>query len=279
MGGEHLGAVFRALADPVRRRLLDQLHVRDGRSLQELCVGLDIARQSVSKHLDILETANLISVRRRGREKLHFLNAAPIQEIADRWISRYQRERTRALADLKRALESAAVSDQSFVYVTCIRTTPEVLWRALTDPAFTMRYWGAGLQSEWTPGAPVLWQSAPGEPFRDLEQRVLEAEPYRRLSYTWHNYQPEHATYFGWSAEYLARLQQEPRSKVTFELEPMGDVVKLTLTHDDFVPQSEMRRAVSGGWPEILSSLKSLLEVGEPLVSAQSLPSQSPDAR
>ena len=273
-----MDAVFRALADPVRRQLLDQLHHRDGRSLQELCVGLDIARQSVSKHLDVLERADLVSVRRRGREKLHFLNAAPIQEIADRWIGRYHRGRVAALADLRRALESAAVSETSFVYVTYIRTTPEALWRALTDPAFTMRYWGAGLRSDWTPGAPVLWQSAPGEPFRDLEQRVLESQPYRRLSYTWHNYQPEHARHFGWSAEQLARLQQEPRSKVTFELEPMGDVVKLTLTHDDFVPDSEMRRAVSGGWPEILSSLKSLLEVGEPLVAAESLPSEPADA-
>lgn len=269
-----MDAVFKALADPNRRLLLDRLHRHDGQTLRELCAGLDIARQSVTKHLAVLEAAHLVVTRRRGREKLHFLNAAPIQEIADRWISRYHRERVGALAHLKRTLEAAAVSDTAFVYVTYIRTTPEALWQALTDPAFTMRYWGAGLRSDWKVGSPVLWQSAPDEPFRDLEQRVLEAQPYRRLSYTWHNYQPEHAGYFGWSAEYLARLQQEPRSKVTFELEPMGNgVVKLTLTHDDFVPDSEMRRAVSNGWPEILASLKSLLETGEVLVPAESLPS------
>lgn len=273
-----MDAVFRALADPSRRLLLDRLHQRDGQTLRELCAGLDMARQSVAKHLAVLEAAQVVVTRRHGREKLHFLNVAPIQEVADRWISRYHRARLGALADLKRALEVHAVSDTAFVYVTYIRTTPEALWRALTDPAFTMRYWGAGLRSDWTVGAPVLWQSAPDEPFRDLEQRVLEAEPYRRLSYTWHNYQPEHATHFGWSAEYLARLQQEPRSKVTFELEPMGDVVKLTLTHDDFVPDSEMRRAVSDGWPEILASLKSLLETGEVLVPATSLPSDGSGA-
>jgi uncharacterized protein YndB with AHSA1/START domain len=164
------------------------------------------------------------------------------------------------------------MSDTAFVYTTYIRTTSEALWRALTDPAYTMRYWGAGLKSDWAPGSPVLWQSAPGEPFRDLDQRVLESEPYRRLAYTWHNYQPEHAKYFGWSDEYLAALQRERRSKVTFELESMGGVVKLTLTHDDFEPDSEMLKATSAGWPPLLSSLKTWLETGTALKLPQPLP-------
>lgn len=261
--------IFKALADPSRRQLLDQLHRQDGLSLRELCAGLAMARQSVTKHLAVLAAAGLVTTARHGREKLHFLNTAPINEIADRWISRYHRERVRALADLKRSLDAPTMSDSAFVYVTYIRTTPEALWRALTDPAFTMRYWGAGLHSDWKVGSPVLWQYAPGEELRDLDQRVLESVPYRRLSYTWHTYQPEHAAFFGWSDAYLATLLKERRSRVTFELEPRGDVVKLTLTHADLEPDSEMRRAVSGGrpetggWPEILSSLKSLLEAGE----------------
>ena len=107
-----------------------------------------------------------------------------------------------------------------FSYTTYIKSTPEELWRALTEPAFTLRYWGVALHSDWQPGSPVLVQTgADGEP-EDLEQVVLEAEPFRRLSYSWHNYQPEHAELFGWSAERLAELREEPRSKATFEIEP-----------------------------------------------------------
>src|SRR5205823_9267286 len=100
-----MDAIFRALADPSRRRLLDRLNQRNGQSLRELCAGLDMTRQSVSKHLDILAEANLVAVVWRGREKLHYLNAAPISEIAERWISHYDRQRVSALSDLKKALE------------------------------------------------------------------------------------------------------------------------------------------------------------------------------
>src|SRR5436305_1245064 len=129
--------IFRALADPSRRRLLDSLNTRNGQTLRELCSGLEMARQSVSKHLAILEAANLVTTVRRGREKLHYLNAAPINDISERWITRYERERVRALADLKRALEDSTVTRPSFVYVTYIKTTPERLWQALTEPEFT----------------------------------------------------------------------------------------------------------------------------------------------
>jgi DNA-binding transcriptional ArsR family regulator len=98
-------AVFRALADQARRKLLDSLHARNGQTLRELCEGHAMTRQAVTKHLVILEKANLVVVQRRGREKLHFLNPVPIHEIADRWIGKYERTRLRALADLKRNLE------------------------------------------------------------------------------------------------------------------------------------------------------------------------------
>src|ERR671938_1606108 len=101
--------VFRALADPSRRQLLDSLNACNGQTLRELCAGLEMARQSVSKHLAILEAANLVTTVRRGREKLHYLNAAPINEIAERWITRYDRARVHALADLKRALEETGM--------------------------------------------------------------------------------------------------------------------------------------------------------------------------
>ena len=100
-----MDAVFRALADPIRRGLLDSLHGRNGQTLNELCEGQDITRQAVTKHLAVLEEANLVATLKRGREKLHYLNAIPIHEIAERWIGKYERSRLRALGDLKRHLE------------------------------------------------------------------------------------------------------------------------------------------------------------------------------
>ena len=97
--------VFRALADASRRQLLDSLHARNGQSLGELCLGHEMSRQAVMKHLAILEEANLVSTQRRGREKLHFVNPVPINEIADRWIAKFERPRVDALSDLKRKLE------------------------------------------------------------------------------------------------------------------------------------------------------------------------------
>ena len=260
-----MDAIFRALADPSRRRLLDRLNERNRQTLRELCSELDMARQSVTKHLAVLEAANLITTARRGREKLHYLNAAPINDIAERWIHRYDHERVRALADLKRSLEDPPMGQTEFVYATYIQTTPEKLWHSLIDPSFTLRYWGIGLKSDWKIGSPILLQWGPGQEFRDIEQVVLESDPYRRLSYRWHNYQPEHAAMFGWSDDAFAELVKEPLSKVTFDIEPIGETVKLTVIHDDFVPDSEMLRGVRDGWPAILSSLKTLLETGDAL--------------
>ena len=100
-----MDAVFRALADPIRRRLLDRLHADNGRTLGELCEGLDMTRQAVSKHLAILEAANLVVSHKRGREKLHFINPVPINDIAERWIGKFDAPRLAALAELKRKLE------------------------------------------------------------------------------------------------------------------------------------------------------------------------------
>jgi DNA-binding transcriptional ArsR family regulator len=99
-------AVFRALADGSRRLLLDRLHAHNGQTLSELCDGLRMTRQAVTKHLGILEAANLIATRWQGREKLHFINPVPINEIAERWIGKFERPRLQALADLKKALEN-----------------------------------------------------------------------------------------------------------------------------------------------------------------------------
>jgi DNA-binding transcriptional ArsR family regulator/uncharacterized protein YndB with AHSA1/START domain len=256
---------FKALSDPSRRLLLDRLNERNGQTLRELCAGLDMARQSVSKHLAVLEAANLVTTVRRGREKLHYLNAAPINEIAERWITRYERDRVHALADLKRALEDTPMDRPSFVYVSYIKTTPERLWQALTEPAFTERYWGMVFHSDWRTGSRYVLNQF-GLTIADDDQVVLEAEPYRRLSYTWHTVTPEWGGALGLGDEARERLAAEPRSKVTFDIEPLDDEqVKLTVVHDGLAPAGLMGSLISRGWPRVLSNLKTLLETGEPL--------------
>jgi uncharacterized protein YndB with AHSA1/START domain/DNA-binding transcriptional ArsR family regulator len=251
--------VFKALADDSRRLLLDRLNERSGQTLTELCAGLDMARQSVSKHLAVLEAANLVSTVWRGREKLHYLNAEPINAIADRWISRYDRGRVTALADLKTALEHIPMTDDTFVYTTYINTSPQRLWQALTDPVFTSRYWQATFDTDWAVGSPMTWHNC-GVTVADPEQVVLESDPYRRLAYTWQTITAEFAEAVGFDDELFARLIKEPRSKVTFDISETDNGVKLTVIHDGLQPGGAMLESISGGWPVVLSKLKTLLE-------------------
>src|ERR1700744_2573788 len=183
---QQMDAVFRALSDPARRRLLDRLNERNGLTLSELCADMGMTRQSVSKHLDVLEEAQLVITSRRGREKLHYLNAAPINDIADRWIHHYDRARAAALADLKTALAATPMeqSDTTFVYTTYINATPERVGQGLTDPAFTERYWrhpvsgGVAYRSDWKKGSTydVAYEKV-GLVVSDAEQVVLESDP------------------------------------------------------------------------------------------------------
>ncbi|GAA1967717.1 ArsR/SmtB family transcription factor [Amycolatopsis minnesotensis] len=257
--------VFRALADPSRRLLLDSLNANSGQTLRELCAGMDMARQSVSKHLAVLAAANLVTTAWRGREKLHYVNAEPINAIAERWINQYDRKRVRALADLKQALEQKPLSSNDFVYTTYIDTTPERLWQALTDPAFTQQYWGLGIESDWAEGSPMTWSDngKTGDP----EQVVLESKPYRRLVYTWHTFTKEWADNAGVDEDVLAKLAAERRSTVSFDIEPREGSVKLTVVHGNFEPESTLRTMISQGWPALLASLKTLLETGKALRS------------
>ena len=250
-GDDEMDDVFKALADPSRRMLLDSLNAHNGQTLRQLCAGLDMARQSVSKHLAVLEAAGLVTTVRRGREKLHYLNAAPISDIAERWISRYDQPRVEALADLKKALEETEVEAPSFVYTTYIRTTPERLWQALTDPAFSRRYLGHALESDWQAGSAYVWDQD-GLKIAHPDQVILESEPYRRLSFTFHTFIPELTAVTG--------ISQDILTKVTFDIEPHGEQVKLTVVHDGFEPGSIVLELISGGWPVKLSDLKTMLE-------------------
>jgi DNA-binding transcriptional ArsR family regulator/uncharacterized protein YndB with AHSA1/START domain len=234
-----LDDVFRALADPGRRRLLDSLNARNGQTLRELCADMDMVRQSVSKHLAVLQEANLVTTVWRGREKLHYLNAAPITDISERWINRYEQPRVDALTDLKHALENPSMERPSFVYTTYIQTTPERLWEALTSSAFTQRYWSAAFETDWAPGSEMVWNL--------FGVRIT----------------PELARAAEVSEDLFAAAAGEPRSKVTFELEPAGSAVKLTVVHDGFPVESTAATLVSNGWPRVLSRLKTLLETGD----------------
>src|ERR1700688_4194876 len=145
-----MDAVFRALADPTRRSLLDALFKQDGQTLSALDERLPMTRFGVMKHLKVLEEAGLVVSRRRGREKLHFLNAVPIRLIHDRWVSKYAERWAAALADLKHKLEDTMIK----VFEIYIKTTPERLWQAITDTEMRRKYtFGAVVSSEWTPGS------------------------------------------------------------------------------------------------------------------------------
>ncbi len=242
--------VFRALSDPNRRTLLDGLRERDGETLTELERRLPgMTRFGVMRHLRVLESAGLVTTRRDGRRKFHYLNAVPIRLIHDRWISRYEAPILAAMAGLKAHLEGENVSRPAHVHETYIRTTPQKLWDAITDPESTRQYWyGALNRSAWTPGSRWVSESADGELF--LEGEIIEADPPRRLVHTFHVvHEPDAA--------------QDPPSRVTWEIVQAGESCRLTVTHEEMGEATE--EYTSGGWTYILSGLKTLLETGAPL--------------
>jgi uncharacterized protein YndB with AHSA1/START domain len=241
---------------------------------------MGMTRQSVSKHLDVLEDAELVTTLRRGRQKLHYLNAAPINDIADRFIHHYDRARVEALADLKTALEATAMdhksNETSFVYTTYIHATPERVWQGLTDPIFTERYWrhpssgGVSYHTDWQKGSAYdVAYDKTALLISNPEQLVLESDPPRRLAYTWHTFTPEWAAAHHIDESTVTAWRAEPRSKVAFDIEEAGEgVVKLTVVHDGFAAGSAVLEGVRGGWPAVISSLKTLLETGSALQSA-----------
>ncbi|MDX6228146.1 MAG: hypothetical protein QOI76_1536 [Frankiales bacterium] len=240
--------VFRALADPTRRLLLDRLHQENGQTLGELCSNLGMARQSATQHLALLEDAGLVSTARRGRSKLHYLNPVPLHEISERWIDKFERPRLQALSQVRRRAEDQMTDRPSFVYVTYIRSTPERVWEALTDADLTAEYWGHSNVSDWQVGSQWEHQRTDSSREVDVAGVVLEAKPADRLVIT-----------FG--------PPGEPPTKVTFEIESYGAIVRLTVTHED-LPSDEDAALAAHGWSAVLSNLKSLLETGHALPEA-----------
>jgi uncharacterized protein YndB with AHSA1/START domain len=248
-----MDAVFKALADPTRRRLLDMLYRRDGQTLGQLEGRLAMTRFGVMKHLRVLEDARLVVTRRRGREKLHFLNAVPIRQIHDRWIDKYSAPMAAMLTGLKKAIEEDAMEK---VYEIYIKTTPQRLWQAITDPALRAKYsFGVAVESDWTPGSRHHARTtnatvSPGIEIADGEN--LEVDPPCRLVQTFR-------------ALWSDAVKAEGYSRVTWEIEQIGDSCRLTVTHDQL--RAGANPELYGGWPMILSGLKTLLETGETLTT------------
>ncbi len=263
--GADADQIFRALADPRRRLLLDVLRERDGRTLTELCEQLEITRFGTMKHLRLLEEAGLITTRKQGREKLHFLNPVPIRLIHDRWIGKYAEAQVATLAALKAMLEgentmtgeTQTVARPAQVYHVFIKASPERIWNAITKPEFIALYFhGAQVENELKPGG--RWHAYSGDRSQLWNDgHVLEYDPPRRFAHTWRSlYDPECA--------------EEQPSRVAWEIEPQASgVCKLTLIHDQLEGAPKTAASVGGpGWMFVLSGLKTLLETGEPLTAA-----------
>jgi uncharacterized protein YndB with AHSA1/START domain/DNA-binding transcriptional ArsR family regulator len=260
--------VFRALADPTRRGLLDRLFERDGRTLTELeATAADMTRFGVMKHLRLLEEAGLINTRKEGRQKLHFLNPVPIRLLHDRWINKYAERPVAALTDLKHALENPmtdAAARTTQIYDVYIKAEPEKIWTAITDPDFSARYGYRGAtHAELHPGG--RYEVHANEKMRSLglpeviiDGEVVEADAPRKLVHT-----------YRWL--FSDDSKAEGFTRVTWEIAPtQSGFTRLTVTHElagapgmAAMTASQFNEQGSGGWGWILSDLKSLLETGQ----------------
>jgi uncharacterized protein YndB with AHSA1/START domain len=248
--------IFRALADPTRRKILDALRRRDGQTLTELEQRFAMTRFGVMKHLKVLEEADLVVTRRVGREKLHYLNPVPIQVIYDRWITKYAAPVMAGLTALKRQMEDSMERKPQHVYQVWIRTTPDRLWKAITDPQLTKKYfYSTEVRSDFKPNGRIAYYGD-GEELA-LDGKIVEIDPPRRLVTTFIMSHDEEG-------------KDDPPSRVTWEIEQKGEMCKLTLIHDGFESETRTFQQVDSGWPYILSGLKTWLETGQSLPAIRS---------
>lgn len=249
-----MDSIFKALSDETRRHLLDRLRQRDGQTLTELEGALGMTRFGVMKHLKILEGASLVITHKAGRFKYHYLNAAPLQQLVDRWIEPLtQQQLVRAMLDLKTDLErndamtTMADTKPDFMLETFIRTTPEKLWEALTSAALIPHYHFActSVEGDFTPGSIYRYLSARGDVI--LSGTVFAAEPPHRLEMS---FEP------GWMGP------NATASRHVYEMAVVGDLMKLTVLHFNL---PEGQEGVREGWAKFAASLKSFLETGKGL--------------
>ena len=248
-----MAPVFRAIADANRRLLLDRLFERDGQTLGELTGHLPaMTRFGVMKHLGVLEEAGLVTTRRVGREKRHYLNPVGIRLIHDRWIGKYAAPVVGAMTAIKHQLEREPMDAPAHVYTVFIKSSPDRLWRAITDGAETEQYYfGTRVGSDWTIGSRVTYVYPDGRLAADGE--VLEIDPPRRLAMTFH-------------ARWDPEIDAEGPVRQVWEIEPAGDdACRLTVTTHDLVPGSRRATEFSDGMVHIVSGLKTFVETGASL--------------
>jgi uncharacterized protein YndB with AHSA1/START domain/DNA-binding transcriptional ArsR family regulator len=242
--------VFTALADKSRRYLLDLLYENNGQCLSDLCSELKMSRQAVSKHLSILENADLVIPVWKGREKLHYINPVPLRFIYLRWINKFEETRLQGLVDLKGKLENDTkeFDMKGFMYQIVISSSAEKVWKALIEPEFTKKFWfGRSVNSDWKIGSSVTIITPEGK--EEMRGKVLEFQPNKRLSYTW---------------QAVTENTEEKVTTVVFELLEMGLLTKLSILHDIDAEDAKFQQAASG-WTFILCGIKTLLETGKPL--------------
>ena len=246
--------VFKALADPTRRSLLDELFQEDGQTLSALEARLPMTRFGVMKHLRVLEEAGLVTTKRRGREKLHFLNPVPIRLVHDRWVSKYAEPWAATLSGLKHRLEDRPMEKVFEIY---IKTTPGAALggdhRQRDEAEVQLRRRASARTGRAGSGYEAVHE---GAGIRISEGENLEVDPPRRLVQSFNAL---------WSDD----VKTEGTSRVTWEIEPVGDSCRLTVTHDEL--REGANDELYGGWPMILSGLKTLLETGELLTTPGSL--------
>jgi uncharacterized protein YndB with AHSA1/START domain/DNA-binding transcriptional ArsR family regulator len=260
--------VFKALADPTRRTILDGLFERPGQSLGEIEGAFEMSRFGVMKHLRILEAAGLVTTHKVGRTKLHYLNAVPIRELQERWIHKFAAGASAALLGLRAGIEKGAAMAATetavagdvvelerkpeHVFAVWIRATPERVWEAITTSDYTLKYYYAStVESDFRPGAPIVYRIE-GNPA--IVGEVIESTPPEKLVTTF-------------DAQWDDEVRVDAPSRITWILEQAGEgVTKLTVVHDGFASETHTFAQIGGGMPFILSGLKTLLETGEPLM-------------
>ena len=250
---------FRALADPSRRLLLDQLFERDGQTLGELTGHLpDMTRFGVMRHLDVLESAGLITTRKVGREKRHYLNPVPIRQIHDRWISKYAAPIVGAMSALKGHLEAPPMAvppdEIEHVYSIFINAEPDRVWRAITDGDETVQYYyGTRVRSDWKVGSPIAYDNDDGTVAADGE--VISIDPPTRLEMTFlAHWDPE--------AEAAGAVRH------IWELEASDGATKLTVTTRGLKKGSTQAEGCGEGIIFIVSGLKTFVEGGRTVARA-----------
>lgn len=243
--------IFSALSDGTRRHLLDALFLKNGQTITELSRNLDMTRQAVTKHLNILEHADLVLPVWKGREKFYYINPMPLSLIYERWINKFERPRIEGLNQLKKTLETKKQEEKmkGFMYQIVIATTPSQVWEALTQPEFTQQFWfGRKVISDWTVGSDVAVITPEGQV--EAKGKVIAFDLNQKLSYTWQSDMDN----------------DEAISTVVFELQAMGPLTKLTILHDLDAEDAKFNQAAAG-WTFILNGLKTFLETGKPMPS------------